>query len=436
MSPDGIKESEFVFPGKILPPLNRLPRGKSARDFASTAASNFSILIFSTVGGVLAARILGPAGRGEFAAAIVWAAILGVVVSLGFPQALTYFTARNPRMVGAIFYSSITMWLVQSTVGLVVGWVAASELLSRYQPAAVDAVRIYLFSIPFSLLTNYLSTMAQGLKRFGLFNTFRIASGAGYPLSLILACVTGIEKAPATLLILLVMQIVIAFAALAVFFLKVNPRGRFDKKLSRQIVGYGFKSYWGNLSWLANGRLDQFIMSAVIGLDQLGLYAVAVSYATITFPLSGSFAMVLFPNVAASDREHAIEKVKRVIKINLLSTGGSALFLALACPLILPLLFGADFSNSVKPALILIGGTVLLGSNYVLSDGLRGLGKPLVPSIGEAFGLVVTIVGLFIMIPRYGIIGAAWVSVISYGIVLIILIRAIKQTTVKGGQAP
>ena len=59
--------------------------------------------------------------------------------------------------------------------------------------------------------------------------------------------------------------------------------------------------------------------------------------------------------------------------------------------------------------------------NYVLSDGLRGLGYPLIPSIAETIGVVVVIAGLSTLLPQYGILGAAGVSVFSYGIVLTLL---------------
>jgi Na+-driven multidrug efflux pump len=63
----------------------------------------------------------------------------------------------------------------------------------------------------------------------------------------------------------------------------------------------------------------------------------------------------------------------------------------------------------------------LLGCIYILSDALRGLGYPLIRSLAEIVGLCVTVVGLLIALPLYGINGAAWVSVIAYSVVVAIL---------------
>ncbi len=355
---------------------------------------------------------------------MVWAGILGTVAQLGLPQALAYSAARDSDSIGSIFATTIVIWIAQSIGILVVGHFAAGELLARYQPAAVRAVQVYLFSIPFSLLITYLSTMAQGLKRFGLFNTLRIVSAAAIALCLALAAVLDIRQVARVVVLLLGSHVVIALAGLAWFLVRIHPTGHFEAQCARRLLSYGLKSYWGSLSWMANARLDQFIMGAFVGLDAVGYYAVAVSYATVLFPLSGAFAMVLFPNIAAGDPHEARNQIMLTLKMNLVMSGVGALVLTLLSPIAVPMLFGADFRPSIRPAIVLLVGTILLGCNYVLSDGLRGLGQPLVPSIGEVIGVGITVAGLLLFLPRFGIQGAAWVSVIAYGTVSLVLLTA------------
>jgi len=410
-----------------IPLIAQLVSGETTRDFIITAGSNLSIAVFSAIGGILAARLLGPEGRGELAAATVWAGVLGTVATLGLPQALTYFAARDSSAIGSIFMTAMVLWAAQSIGILLFGWLAITFLLTHFQPGAVDTVRIYLFSIPCSLLTTYLSTIAQGLKRFKLFNALRVASALGYVLSLITAGILGSPQAQVVVALMLAFQIVSALAALIFFVLRIHPKGGYDGRQTRQVLGYGLKSYWGSLSWMANARLDQFIMSAFVGLEALGHYAVAVSYATVLFPLSGAFAMVLFPRVAEDNGSAAVNKIKRTLKLNLAVTGSGAVLLGVLCPLILPWLFGGEFQPAIQPATILLGGTVLLGCNYVLSDGLRGLGHPLMPSIAETIGVVVVIAGLSTLLPRYGILAAAWVSLSSYAIVGLVLVISFRQ---------
>jgi O-antigen/teichoic acid export membrane protein len=302
-----------------------------------------------------------------------------------------------------------------------VGQIAVAVLLVRFQPAAADAIRVYLFSIPSSLMLTYLSTMAQGLKRFGLFNMLRIASSSVYILVLILSGALGYREAKNVVAMMLGGRLLVASVGLLLFWMLIHPSGRFDFSRACHLLKYGMRSYLGNLSWMANARLDQFVMSMFMDLAALGQYAVAVSYATVLFPLSGAFAMILFPNVAANKRDRSVSMIKQALMLNSAVTAGGAVILALLSPFVLPWLFGADFSPAVVPSVILLVGTVVLGCNYVLSDGLRGLGFPMLPSVAEALGLAVTVSGLVLLVPRFGIYGAAWASVLAYVSVLMVL---------------
>ncbi|MCA9334673.1 polysaccharide biosynthesis C-terminal domain-containing protein, partial [Candidatus Saccharibacteria bacterium] len=112
---------------------------------------------------------------------------------------------------------------------------------------------------------------------------------------------------------------------------------------------------------------------------------------------------------------------------NLLVSSTGALLLALVSPLLLPLLFGIEFRDAVLPAIILLIAIVILGFNYVLSDGLRGLGYPGTTSIAELAGAMTTVIGLVLFLPLLGIYGAAVVSVLSYAIVALVLYLSFGQ---------
>jgi O-antigen/teichoic acid export membrane protein len=405
-----------------------LRRSPAGRDFAATAGANLIIAVFTAAGGIMAARLLGPEGRGVMAAAVVWAAILNVVVTLGLPQALTYYVAREPAAVGTIFHTALGVLAGQSVLAVVGGWLLVNVTLASSRPMTAGSVQLYLLSIPASALLTYLSTMGQGLRRFRLFNNLRIAASSTYIIGLAVAWLAHWRDAQPVIAVLVIMQWMVAAIGLIIFVKQVRLDGRFEVWRARQLLRYGLKSYWGSLSWMANARLDQFLMSALVSAANLGMYAVAVSYATVLFPLSGAIAMVLFPRVAASEHNQAIYQIKHALRLNLILSGSGAMALGIVVSQLLPWLFGADYEPAIYPALILLGGTVLLGMNYVLSDGLRGLGAPLITSVAEVVGLIVTIGGLWVVLPATGISGAAWVSVISYGVVLTILLAGLART--------
>jgi enterobacterial common antigen flippase len=407
-----------------------LRQSQNARDVILTTGGKFTIALFMAVAGIIAARLLGPSGRGTLAVATVWAGILGTLAQVGLSQSLIYYVAKESESFATITVTGLTLLVVQSVIILPIGWAIVGMILGRGDPMTVETVRIYLFSIPFSLLTTYLSAIAQGLKRFKLFNALQVAGPAGYLVSLLVCAAFHLNTARAVVTVMLASQVIVACVATAWFVTHVPILGSFQRSYADKLLTYGFKSYLANISWLANARLDQFIMSAFVGLAQLGQYAVAVSYASLLFPLSTAFAAVLFPKVASDAPQKAPDRIRRTLRLNLGITGSGALILALACPFVLPLLFGAEFKPAVLPAIILLFGTVLLGCNYVMSDGLRGLGRPLWPSIAEAIGVAVTVAGLTLLLRQFGIVGAAVVSVAAYLSVLFVLSLGLRNVSI------
>ena len=89
--------------------------------------------------------------------------------------------------------------------------------------------------------------------------------------------------------------------------------------------------------------------------------------------------------------------------------------LFVVAPQLISVFFGAKFAGSVLACRILLPGTAFLGLRQVLYEGARALGKPAVPSYAEGFGTLVTISALYLLLPRYGFVGAAIASTFAYG---------------------
>jgi len=66
-------------------------------------------------------------------------------------------------------------------------------------------------------------------------------------------------------------------------------------------------------------------------------------------------------------------------------------------------------------ARVLIVAAVVLSMNRVLGASLRALGRPLDAGVPEFLALAVTAGGLALLLPPFGIMGAAIVSLLAYG---------------------
>jgi O-antigen/teichoic acid export membrane protein len=166
----------------------------------------------------------------------------------------------------------------------------------------------------------------------------------------------------------------------------------------------------GGLAALANTRLDQFVMIALVPARQLGLYAVAVTISSAFGIVSGALAPPLMQRIAAGERELLAQAVRMTVILTL----GLNVVVALITPTLLSILYGPQFSGAVPMAFVLLGASVPLAGASVLGSALQADGAPVIPSVGEGIALIITGVGLFLLLGPLQGLGAAIVSLAAY----------------------
>jgi O-antigen/teichoic acid export membrane protein len=92
--------------------------------------------------------------------------------------------------------------------------------------------------------------------------------------------------------------------------------------------------------------------------------------------------------------------------------------------LAVPLVFGSEFAPSVRLGLLLVPGVAIFGLGNVFAAHLTGCGRAQLPLLGMTLVVPPTLVGYFLIIPKFGVNGAAVAASLSYaatGIVLALL---------------
>ncbi len=116
-----------------------------------------------------------------------------------------------------------------------------------------------------------------------------------------------------------------------------------------------------------------------------------------------------------------------------------AVVLAIVGPELMALVYGEEFRDSAGPLRLLLPGLVAWTCGNIASGALGGLGRPGRTSIAQGVGVVVTVVGLVLTLPRYGIDGAALTSTLSYLTVTglnLYFLRAVDGTSLRRVLSP
>ena len=153
--------------------------------------------------------------------------------------------------------------------------------------------------------------------------------------------------------------------------------------------------------------------------------ALAAKLAGETWLLSLAAGTVLFPRVsAAEDSEEILSLTPRVCRSVLWITLTMSLILAIPAGWVISTLFSGAFSDAAVPLRILLIGTVGISGARILQADLAGRGRPELGTYMTIAAGVVNIALNIVLIPRYGIVGAAWATAFSYFLTFILSLVA------------
>jgi len=390
---------------------------------AVTTGTNMLLALLGLVTGALAARLLGPGGRGELAAIQMWPGVLCVVASLGLPQALTFYSAQSARTAGRYLASATSLSLLASLPFLVLGYLALPVVLSAQSPAVIAASRWYLLLLLIQAVVPMPYHVLRGRSDFTVWNILRLAPGLGWLVILAGCWLSGRADPRTAAFAYLAVLAGLSIPSYAVVLRRVAPPFLPDPREWRSMLSYGLPSMLTGVPQLLNLRLDQMLMAAFLPTQTLGLYVVAVTWSGAVAQLPNALGAVLLPRTASqqttAQRDRVFAQGSRLAVLTALSVAAGIL---LVTPLAIPLIFGERFRASVSAALVLVGAAAIAAVNNVLEEGLRGLGRPAVCLWAETAGLGVTAVSLLLLLPALQIMGAAIASVLGYGTVTLVLV--------------
>jgi O-antigen/teichoic acid export membrane protein len=381
-----------------------------------TFATSAAMLGIGLVNSVLLARWLGPAGRGEIAAAMLWPYWLMMIFSTGLLRSLIYHVAQPNSHPGSAWSTAMWLGVAQSAIAVAVGYLALPLLLKRQSPEVLFASRVYLGMIPFYMLGQYGLHTLQGLQRFGSVNRLALILPLGYLTGTVALHLAGHLRLLDIVIMHFSLHVITFLCSLYTlqrcFKLRLTPQ----RELAGSLLRYGVKISAGELTSTVNLRLDQMILASLFPAVQLGLYTAAVSAAQLAEVLAYAFRMVVTPRVAAQrTAEGRVRMLGMYFRRYWLVSVPYCVALAVALPLAIPLLLGKAYAQSIPVAEILLLGSVLVAARQVLAAGAQALGDAWLNSKAELVALPVTVITLLVLMPRLGILGAAISSVLAYG---------------------
>jgi O-antigen/teichoic acid export membrane protein len=390
-----------------------------SRDVAWTLGTRLLMIVNSVAAGIIVAHWLGAKGVGELAVINVAVTTIVQLGSFGLPSSNTYFIAQDrAHFRTATVNSFLFAALVGSVLAVALSVVASvrPEWLGFVPP---NLVRIAAISIPFQLATLIGLNILLALGRLREFNLLDLV---GQSVVLVNAVVTLIVFGLGLDALVKLNTITAVLVSLVVVVLLVGagrklaqPGWRADAALLRRMIIYGLKFHISVLAGAIIFRADLLVVNHFRGAAEAGVYSVATQFGMLLMLLPSVIATLLFPRVTAEQDAHG--------ETTWLVTKYTALIMLVCClaavpvSFLLPLVYGAAFSEATMLLLVLLPGVYLIGLESVLVQHFSALGLPRTIPVYWLVTLVVNLVLVFGLVPQFGAYGAAVASTVSYALI-------------------
>ena len=404
-----------------------LRRRGTGRQVARTAGFNVASAAAAGLGGIIAARALGPEMRGEYAAVTAWFGVTLMIGSMGQPAALCFHVAHDPGNARGYVATSRALMLVTGTVALA-GGILLAPLLARGNAGLTVAYRI-AFSTSIVAFVGASYTFSLQARNLRWWNEVRATQPILSLAFLIVLWRLRIFTLDAALIVLALTTLLqLGWAYYRCRSADLVP-GHVQAGLVRPLAGYGIAQIAAMAPAALNTNLDKLVLSQAVPPAVLGRYAIAVSCSLLPIPMVSAIGNVAFPRLASRQRVDGL--AGRIQWLGILGSACAAACalvpLDLVAPWLVPRVFGPGYAEVVPLLWILTPAGVFLACNQVTGDVLRGRKRPLVVARAQGLAAVFTVILLVVLLPVAGVYGAAIASTVAYGVALVMMLLSLRR---------
>ena len=377
---------------------------------------------------LLLARALSINELGEYYLLFTILNILGLVAAVGLDFGVVRYVSLNygeRKFLLAKKALSAGLWLaipVSCVVAAIAYWLAPAmtNALMNGNATALLSLKIFLLSIPFWVVARLCNSATQGVHKMhyqvisrDIGEQFSKFAFSVLVLVFGLGLVGVIWANVASVVFGMILSLLFAF-----FIFKHVPRGdeAAGQKIAKEMYRYSFPIAFSNLFGIILIWADTLMLGYIGTTADVGLYGVALRMGTYSVPMIMAFITVFQPLISDLYNRGQIRELHDLYKTitRWMFICSLPVFLALilfAGPIMK--FFGSDFADAREALIILAVGQLINAS--IGSSGIMVVmsGRSKMELLNVVLSLLTNILICILLIPAYGIIGAALANTVS-----------------------
>lgn len=394
------------------------------RGFSVNAAAGGLTFVLAFANQAFIARWLGVYGRGQLAVAATSVTVGAMVFGEWLARGNGFHSGREPAAMGSVWRNTAAYCLVLLLVFLPVALLMPAVIGGQLTTGQALLLAAMVAAV---VAQKGFTGILQGSDRLTAYALIPLLFVASY-LALNGIALGWLQTGLTGVLTAWLCGAVAASLLAAWLSHRVGPVDRSLLQSTATVGGRGAVS--ATLIFLLF-RSDIYLVRHYLGAEILGVYAIAVVIAEMMQRGPNIAGAVLLPKVLRGiDDDHGMSlAVSRwVFAFSLLSAVG---VVAVGAPLI-RWIFGVPYAGAYEPLVWMLPGLIASGYGSVLNTKLAGQGYPPVTMWAPGVALALNIALNLVLIPQYGLVGAALSTSVAYLLWALIVTIAYQRST---GQA-
>ncbi|MBW2183998.1 MAG: flippase [Deltaproteobacteria bacterium] len=381
--------------------------------------SSWNLILFISQGlagvfaSILIARYLGPTLMGEYSFIIWLVGIMVILAGMGLPNTITKFiselTGSGNKETAQAIYARLLQ--IQCIVPLFIAIILIVIFYPTLSPIKRDYYLIAFLAFTPLCISAFFTSAFHGLQNF------RITSIVGSVINLIqlllvVACIVLDVGLKGLLAIPLVSGIFQVLLLIKYIPFKIKSPFKIPKDNSSNIIKYTLSVYWTIiLSMIVWQKSEVFFLKIYSTPEDIAFYSIAFNISMTMIGLTALFSTVIFPVLSnyygAGDREGIQNVYNKSIKaIVIFYLPICIIVIAIARPIVL-LMYSSRYLAVSPPLIILMMSTIFSALGMLFANLTLAVNRT---DIQVKYGTLAAVANIaldFILIPRYGAVGAA-----------------------------
>ena len=367
--------------------------------------------------GVYVARYLGPSQYGLLNYVASLTGLFIVFSNLGIDSILSRELIKSPEKRDILLGSGFIIKLVGSII-------------------AITLIIFTLFFIKADILTSELVlilSLSFFLYSFGVIDIYfqaNVWAQKTVKIQMISLVITNILKlffiyykfSIVWFVIIYLIDTIIITLGLILTYNKIGlhiTKWNFDYSIIKILIINSWPMMLSGIAIAVYMKIDQVMITNMIGTTANGIYSVAVKISEVWYFIPGIICTSLFPAIinAKQNSQAMFEKrITRLYSFMIYFSVSIAIFISFFANIIISKLFGYEYLGAINVLKIHIWAGVGVFVGYAVTQYLIAENYTKIFFAITLLGAIFNVIMNFVLIPKYGIVGSAWATLIAYSI--------------------